>query len=152
MSNHGFRAIIFYCVYVANVSDLFKESINLSVRFGDFLGVLWGGIFVRLFFSCCFWQNHYNVGFLWEQGGTAQQAGPFPSSIPSFPSSQAEPHAAPFFPSRFCRAQLFSEPSAPLPNPIAVRSSQVGAGGSVARRHGTGILALSSPYLFGSVP
>lgn len=92
MSNHGFRAILFYCVHVANVSDLFKESINLSVRFGDFFTGFGGGaIFMRSLIAV-FWQNHYNVGFLWEGGGLEHQAGPFsPAVFRLSPLSRAEP-------------------------------------------------------------
>lgn len=51
---------------MANVSDLFKESINLSVRFGDFFrGLGWGPFLCVCFLIAVFWQNHYNVGFLW---------------------------------------------------------------------------------------
>lgn len=138
---------------MADVSDLFKESINLSVRFGDFFrGLGWGPFSCVCFLIAVFWQNHYNVGFLWEQGTASGECSPAVFRLSLLHEQNLVKGKTPF--SSFCRAQLFSEPSAPLPNPIAVRSSQVGAGGSVAqrRRHGTGILALSSPYLFGSVP
>lgn len=88
VSNHGFRAILFYCVYVANVSDLFKESIHLVSGLGVFLGFGGGPFPCVCFLIAVFGQNHYKVGCLWERS---------PAAFPSVPSSRAEPRGTPLY-------------------------------------------------------
>lgn len=90
---------------------------------------------MRLFFNCCFLAEPLQCGIPLGTGRPGAPSRPIPQQYSVFPLFHERNLAkqAPFFPSSFCRAQLFSEPSAPLPNPIAVRSSQAGAGGSAAR-------------------
>lgn len=102
-----------------------RKALILVSGLGIFLGVLEGGgpFSCVCFLIAVFGQNHYKVGFLWERGGDHS-----PAEFRLCPLHEQSLAQHPFFPSSFCRAQLSPEPSAPLPNPIVVRSSQAGAG------------------------
>lgn len=68
-----------------------RKALILVSGLGIFLRVLGGAIFMRSLIAV-FWQNHYNVGFLWERGGLEHQAGPFsPAVFRLSPLSRAEP-------------------------------------------------------------
>lgn len=119
-----------------------REALILVSGWGFFRG-FGGSVFVRVgvffffFFIVFFWQNHYNAGVLWEWDGLTAESESILQQYSVFPllvSRTSQKY--PFFPSKFCRAQLFSEPSAPLPNHIMVRSSQhVGVRGGFFTRH-----------------
>lgn len=115
-----------------------RKALILVSGLGIFLRVLGrgGAIFMCLFFNCCFLAEPLQCGIPLGTGRPGAPSRPFfPRQYSVFPLFHGRNLAkqTPFFPSSFCRAQLFSEPSAPLPNPIAVRSSQAGAGGPAAR-------------------
>lgn len=131
-----------------------RKALILVSGLGIFLRVLGrGGPFSCVcFLIAVFWQNHYNVGFLWERGGLEHQAGPFsPGSIPSFPSFTGGTSRSkhPFSRAAFAERSSSLSPQHHCQTPSRWEAARLEPG---APRHGTGILALSSPYLFGSVP
>lgn len=111
-------------------ADLFKGSINLSVGFGGVSGRSGGALpCVFYFFNSRFWQTRCHAGAPWERGGLAAARGPLLRQNSVFPPvTRRTLQKSPFSPSKFCRAQLFSEPSAPLPEHAAVSSGQRGGG------------------------
>lgn len=104
-----------------------RKALILASGLGIFLGVSGRGGHFRafVFLIAVLGQNHYKVGFFfWERVAVAV---PQQNSVCALLTSRTEQNS-PFSPSSFCRAQLSPEPSAPLPNPTVVRSSQAGAG------------------------
>lgn len=102
----------FFTVFLWKMyADLFKGSVNLSVRFGFFRGIL-GECFCAFgffFFSCWFWQPRGNAGFLQDRDGPTAESGPVLRQRSAFPlRARRTLREYPLFRADF--AELLSEP------------------------------------------